>query len=141
MTVTLEALYSSKILSLAASITRNRLPDDADVVVSRRSAVCGSGIRVGLCFDHERQIADYGHEVQACALGQASAAIVASHCIGLTAAALADAMAQMEAILRGEVPEELLWPDMAVLAPVRDFPPRHDAVLLPYRALTDAFMQ
>ena len=74
-------LYSGRILELASAMpltTRLKAPD---ISVKRRSPQCGSTVTVDVCLTDGR-ISDFGQDVKACALGQASAALVGAHIIG-----------------------------------------------------------
>ncbi|MEO1688741.1 MAG: iron-sulfur cluster assembly scaffold protein, partial [Pseudomonadota bacterium] len=69
------SLYSKRILALASDIPHaGRLPD-AQATARKRSPLCGSAVTVDLTLDDGR-IAAFGQEVKACALGQASAAVL-----------------------------------------------------------------
>ena len=54
----------------------------------RRSPVCGSRIIVDVTLDADGRVAALGQEVRACALGQASAAVMGAAAIGRSAAEL-----------------------------------------------------
>jgi NifU-like protein involved in Fe-S cluster formation len=85
-------------------------------------------------------IAGYGHEVQACALGQTSAAIVATHVVGTPVAEFRRVRDEMTAMLKagGPPPTGERWIDLKYLEPVRDYRPRHASTLLVFDALCDA---
>jgi len=122
MTVTLEQLYSPEILALAAGITNNQYPAAADTTVttvSLRSTVCGSSIRIGVCFDADTRIIGYGHDVNACALGQASATLVARKCVGLDRQMLNRAMEQISVTIKTAVPDRLMWPEIKIFEPLQ----------------------
>ncbi len=87
-------------------------------------------------------VTDFGHEVKACALGQASSSIMASHVIGSTAEELRQVGAQMRTMLHdnGEAPTGK-WKDLEILEPVRDFKARHASTLLTFDAVEDAIAQ
>ena len=75
--------------------------------------------------------------VRACAVGQAAAAIFARAApgrggdeIGATHAALLEWLAGT-----GPLPD---WPGLAAIAPAREFPARHGAIMLPWTAARDA---
>ena len=52
--------------------------------VEKSSPVCGSRVVVDLVADAEGRVAELGQEVRACALGQASAALMGAHALGRT---------------------------------------------------------
>ena len=72
----LSDLYSEKILDLAGNAPQPGRLADADASARKVSRVCGSMIEVDIRIENG-VIVGYGHEVSACALGQASAAVVA----------------------------------------------------------------
>ena len=77
----LEQLYSGQILALAADIPHTGRLDAPQASVKKRSPLCGSTVTVDLVLDGGR-IADFAQNVRACALGQASAAILGAAVIG-----------------------------------------------------------
>ncbi len=102
-----------------------------------RSALCGSRVALGLAVDDAGRIEQIGLRVQACAIGQASAALFAEAAIGrnlaeieATLAALADWLGQ-----GGSLPA---WPGLAAIAAARDYPARYGAVVLAWQAARDA---
>ncbi|HCX66126.1 MAG TPA: iron-sulfur cluster assembly scaffold protein, partial [Rhodobiaceae bacterium] len=87
--------------------------------------------------------ADYGADVKACALGQASSSIMARHVIGASAQELHEVGAAMRAMLKegAEPPRDLhggKWADLEVLEPVRDYKARHASTLLVFDAVEEA---
>ena len=44
--------------------------------------MCGSMVTVDICLN-ENKVVDYGHEVKACALGQAAAALYQNQLLGV----------------------------------------------------------
>ncbi len=68
-------LYSQKILALATDIPLTKPIENADATVKRRSPICGSEVEVSLHVENG-VITDYAQVVNACALGQASSAIL-----------------------------------------------------------------
>ena len=85
------ALYNSQILRLATSIPHQTRLAAPQATISRRSPICGSRVTVDVVMDGEGRVADLGQEVRACALGQASAALMGEHAIGRTPDELAAA--------------------------------------------------
>ncbi len=85
-------------------------------------------------------ITGYGHDIQACALGQTSAAIVATHVVGTPASEFRRLRQEMTAMLKagGPPPAGEKWSDLKYLEPVRDYPPRHTSTLLVFDAVCDA---
>src|SRR5262249_14847410 len=77
----LSDLYSQKILEIAANQPIPGRIEHPDATARRVSRVCGSSIEVDLVV-RDGEIRQYGHKISACALGQTSAAIVATHIVG-----------------------------------------------------------
>ncbi|HWV59947.1 MAG TPA: iron-sulfur cluster assembly scaffold protein, partial [Sphingopyxis sp.] len=76
-------LYNRDILALAVA-TADYLPlADARHRISKRAPLCGSAIILDLDTDDAGRVTRVGMHVEACALGQASAALLARHAPGL----------------------------------------------------------
>src|SRR5205085_5972911 len=83
----LNDIYNKRIIELAGNIPRlGRLPDP-DASATAHSKLCGSTVKIDLKMDGP-VVTDFAHDVKACALGQASSSIMASHVIGSTASEL-----------------------------------------------------
>ena len=137
----LSDVYNKRILELAANIPLlDRLPAP-DATARAHSKLCGSTVTVDLTMDGDK-VTGFGHEVKACALGQASSSIMARHVIGATADELRDVRERARAILKenGEPPDGK-WADLAVLVPVRDYKARHASTMLTFDAVVDAISQ
>ena len=76
--------------------------------------------------------------VQACAFGQASAALVERHSRGLTHDEVSAAMLDLSRWLASEHDDASAWPGIVALEPARLRKGRHGAILLPFRALLAA---
>ena len=93
----LSDIYNSRILELAGNIPRLGRLEAPDASATAHSKLCGSTVTVDLVVEDGR-VADFAHEVRACALGQASAAIMAQHVVGSSPGelrALRDTMRRM----------------------------------------------
>ena len=132
------ALYNHDILRLAASIPHLGRLAGAQASVEKSSPVCGSRVVVDLNLDAQGRVAALGQEVRACALGQASAALMGAEAIGRSAAELAEARDALAAFLAGRRDDPGDWPGLAVLAEARRFPARHPSILLAFEAAADA---
>ncbi|MEE4204965.1 MAG: iron-sulfur cluster assembly scaffold protein [Erythrobacter sp.] len=130
-------LYSPSLLALAASLADYPLTGDFALTGEGRSRTCGSTIALGLEEDADGRIARIGMQVAACAVGQGSAAILAGGIAGRSRAEVALAASAIEAWLAGEgtLPD---WPGIEALAPARDHPGRHGALLMPWKAAEGA---
>ena len=134
-------IYNRQILGFAADIPRlQRLahPDATAVAISR---LCGSKVTVDLSMK-DGVVSDFGQEVKACALGQASSSIMARHVVGSTPDELRSVRDQMYRMLKEEGPAPTgKWADLEALMPVRDFKARHASTLLTFDAVVDAIGQ
>ncbi len=134
----LSDLYSEKILEIAANQPLPGRLAHPDATARRVSRVCGSSIEVDIALADGR-IAGYGHTLSACALGQTSAAIVATHIVGTPAAEFRALRETMLAMLKqGGPPPDGRWADLGWLEPVRDYAPRHASTLLVFDAVVEA---
>lgn len=132
-----QTLYTLDILRLAADLPHAGPLAAPDATAERRSAICGSRVAVDVALGTDGRVADLGLVVHACALGQASAALLGAHAIGRDAAQLTAVRDALTAWLagEGEMPE---WPGMAVLAPALPHTARHPAIRLAFEAAADA---
>ena len=123
-------LYSGRILELAADIPHLGRLSAPDGTAKKRSPLCGSTVTVDLTLDGDR-IASYAQDVKACALGQASASVTARAILGRTRDQVAQARAELEAMLKrgGPVPAAP-FDGLEVLLPARDYANRHASILL-----------
>ncbi len=131
-------IYNKKILRFAGNIPRlERLPDP-DATVTEVSRTCGSQVTVDIKYDGQ-VVTDFGHDVKACALGQAASSIMARNVIGSNADELRAVRDQMRGMLKeGGPPPTGKWHDLEVLAPVIEYPPRHTSVMLTFEAVCNA---
>ena len=133
-----QPLYTRDILRLASSI-----PDLARFeevgATPLRSPTCGSRIAARATLDDDGKVVTYTQAVEACAFGQAAAALVGQRAIGTDLAAAKAALAGVEGWLGGSGGEP--WPGLAALEPARARKARHGAILLPFRALLSAIEQ
>jgi len=129
-------LYSGGILDAAAAIPPARRLDSPQATSRKVSRVCGSEVTVDLSLDNGA-VSDFGMEAKACALGQASASIVARNIIGTLPDEFYQLRDQMRAMLKnsGPPPTGERWKDLALLAPIRDYPQRHASTMLVFEAV------
>lgn len=135
----LSDLYSDRILEIAGNQPIPGRLADPDASARKVSRICGSTIEVDIKF-RDGVIVDYGHEISACALGQTSAAIVATHIVGTPVAEFRRVREEMIAMLKadGPPPAGEKWIDLKYLEPVRDYRPRHTSTLLVFDAVAEA---
>lgn len=134
-------LYNAEILRLATEIPHQGRLDAAHASAEKRSPVCGSRVVVDVRMDADGRIAALGQEVRACALGQASAALMARHAIDRTVSELAAARDALTAFLAGERADPGSWPGLEIFRPAIPHKARHASIRLPFEAVTEAAAQ
>jgi NifU-like protein involved in Fe-S cluster formation len=137
----LNDVYNSRILDLAGNIPRlGRLPSP-DATATAVSKLCGSTVTVDVKMDGAK-VADFAHDVKACALGQASSSIMAHHVVGASAPELRELRETVRKMLKENGPPPSgKWADIAVLEPVRDYKARHASTMLTFDAVVNAVDQ
>lgn len=137
----LNDIYNRRILELAAGIPRIGRLEHPDASATAHSKLCGSTVTVDLKLE-DGHVSDFAHDVKACALGQASSSIMASHIVGSTPDELRALRETMRAMLKeGGEPPNGRWADLGALEPVRDYKARHASTLLTFDAVVDALDQ
>jgi NifU-like protein involved in Fe-S cluster formation len=131
-------LYSRDILRLASSIPNLGRLDRPQASAEKSSAVCGSRVAVDIVLDGEGRVEALGQEVKACALGQASAALMGAHALGRTGAEIAKARDSLAEYLAGRSDAPGGWPGLEIFAEARRLPARHGSILLPFEAASEA---
>jgi NifU-like protein involved in Fe-S cluster formation len=130
-------LYTREILRLAASLGEPGGLERVDGEAARRSPTCGAQISVAVMVDDGRVTA-VSQRVEACAFGQAAAALMEASACGTSEDEARAALAGVERWLKGDDSAVSAWPGLDVLAPARTRSGRHGAILLPFQALLHA---
>ena len=133
-----EPPYTREILRLAASIPYLVPYDELNGATELRSKTCGSRMRMAVELDWADRIVRVRQWVEACAYGQAAAALVGGHAIGRNAEEVSQALAELERWLAGNVDIPTAWPGIEALAPALTRKGRHGAIMLPFRTLLAA---
>lgn len=137
----LNDVYNKRIIELAGNIPRIGRLEHPDASATAHSKLCGSTVTVDLKMDGDT-VTDFAHIVKACALGQASSSIMASHVVGSTASELKALRETVRKMLKENgAPPDGKWADIAMLEPVRDYKARHASTLLTFDAVVDAIGQ
>jgi len=131
-------LYSLDILRLAADAGATARLESPQVTVERRSPTCGSRVAVDLILGADGRVAAFGHEIRACALGQAAATLVARNIIGTDLAEIEAARDALTAYLSGQGETLPDWPGVDALARARPYPARHPSIRLSIEAAAEA---
>ncbi len=127
-------LYTREILQAAMSLADHPFDDTLPYKAELRSQTCGSRVMISLAVDSAGDITKFGIKAEACALGQASAAILARHITGNNSADVESALHSLSGFLHEDSGQIGNWPDLNMLRPAKDYPARRDSVLLPWRA-------
>lgn len=137
----LNEVYNKRILELAGNIPLlERLPEP-DATATAHSRLCGSTVTVDVTMAGD-VVTGFGHDVRACALGQASSSIMARHVVGSTADELRELRETVRKMLKENGgPPQGKWADIALLEPVRDYKARHASTMLTFDAVVDAIGQ
>ncbi len=131
-------LYSARILELASAIPHLGRLEAPGASVRKRSPLCGSTVTVDLTMTDGR-VSAFAQDVKACALGQASAAILGAAVLGRTARELGDARDALRAMLAdGGAAPAAPFEGYGVMEPARDFRNRHASILLAVEAAAEA---
>lgn len=134
----IDDLYSARVLRLAAETPRLGRLADPDASSEKVSKLCGSRVVVDVKLHGER-VADFAQDVKACALGQAAASVLGAHAVGASVAEIESARDAFRAMLKSDgPPPEGRFADLALLAPVKDYPARHASALLAFEAAAEA---
>ncbi|MGV8986679.1 MAG: iron-sulfur cluster assembly scaffold protein [Cypionkella sp.] len=131
-------LYSGRILALAADIPHLGHLAAPDGSARKRSPLCGSTVSVDVVMQ-DGKVAEFAQEVRACALGQASAAVLGDVVVGRTRTEIESARTALSAMLKegGPVPAAP-FTGYEVLIPARDYKNRHASILLALDATCEA---
>lgn len=137
VTVRPAKLYSPAMLSLATGLSQYPLDNSLPLRAEARSRTCGSVIILALALDVNARIIRIGMQVSTCAIGQASAAVLAEGANGADGEKINATIGALERWLAGDgaLPA---WPGLDVLSPARDHPGRHGALMLPWTAASMA---
>ena len=137
----IDDVYNARILEYAGNISRIGRLAQPDASARAHSKLCGSTVDVDLKLDGDA-VSDYAHDVKACALGQASSAIVAANIIGARSGELRQVREEMHRMLKEDGrPPAGRFADLKYLEPVRNHKARHASTMLVFDAIADALDQ
>jgi NifU-like protein involved in Fe-S cluster formation len=137
----IDKVYNAKILEFAGNISHIGALEDADAEAIAHSKLCGSKVKIWLKLS-DGKVSDFGHDVKACALGQATSSIMAKHIIGSTPDELRVVRDQMWAMLKENgTPPDGRFEDLKYLEPVKEYRARHASTMLTFDAVVDALEQ
>ena len=131
-------LYNTDILSLSATLENAALASP-DGTARKVSKLCGSWLEIDLNIE-AGVVSDCAMRVQACALGQASAALLKEAVVGATFDELTGARESLHAMLKaGGEPPAGRFAGLAILKGVAKYPARHTSTMLAFDAAVAAF--
>jgi NifU-like protein involved in Fe-S cluster formation len=137
----IDDVYNAKILGFAGNIARIGRLEHPDASATAHSKLCGSTVTVDLKMQNGI-VTDFAHDVKACALGQASSAIMAANVVGATSDELRAVREAMRRMLKENgAPPDGRFADLKYLEPVRDYKARHASTMLTFDAVVDAIGQ
>lgn len=133
------AFYNKELIALSGQAAAPHRLDRPDYAARAVSPICGSEVEIELKVDNGKIFA-VGFDVDACALTRSVVAVMKKAAIGKTREEIKQAGADLEAMLQGKntFPSGD-WQTLKILAPVKDYTARHNAILLPFEAVEKAF--
>jgi len=134
----LNDIYSRRVLELAANIPHLGRLEAPDASATAYSKLCGSTVTVDITMDGNC-VTGFAHDVKACALGQATSAIMGRHVIGSSAQELRQIReAAIQVLKENAEPPSGKWQALSILEPLREYKARHASILLTFNAVVDA---
>ena len=130
-------LYSLEVLRLATSLPHNDTLETPHASATCRAPLCGSEMTVEVALDDTSRITGLATRAKACALGQASAAVLRNKALGQNAVQIRTVSDGLKSALQ-KGSGELVWPELEPFRYASDFPARHGAILLPFDTLIAA---
>lgn len=138
-----QSLYQDDIKALAKREMAEQELAHPDCSITLDNPLCGDRVTMALRLEGDRIVAE-AHQVKGCLLCRASANAIGESVIGRSRDELPQVAAALQAMLKGEVPENWPlpgWESLKVFQPVTDHKSRHDCVMLPFKALGKALQQ
>jgi len=130
-------LYNTDILILSASLKNERL-DAPNGTARKVSKLCGSWLEIDVNMDGD-VVSEVALRVQACALGQSSAAILQQGIIGASLEEITEAKDALRAMLKSDgEPPKGRFERLALLKGVKAYPARHTSTMLAFDAAAEA---
>lgn len=130
-------LYNTEILTLSASLKNERL-ETADGTARKVSKLCGSWVEIDVNVD-KGVVSEVALRVQACALGQSSAAILQQGIIGANLQEIMEARDALREMLKADGnPPKSRFEKLALLKGVKAYPARHISTMLAFDAAVEA---
>jgi nitrogen fixation NifU-like protein len=136
-----DELYHQAILGLAKKSREATRLEAPQASVTVDNPLCGDRITLDLSL-RDGRVRRVGHKVRGCLLCQAAAAVIGERAPGRTPEELREVSRELAgAIARAPDAMGGSWPELAAFAPVHPHKSRHECVMLPFEALTQALDQ
>lgn len=131
-------LYTGELMTLSKQVTDFPRLDHPDVTIKVTSIICGATIELDAIFAKDSTIAQVGFDIDADIMAKAAMVIVAKECLHKNESLITIIHKQFEMFLKsdGPVPE---WCGLEPFVALQDYPARHNAVLLSFKAIDAAF--
>lgn len=130
-------LYNTDILTLSASLKNERL-ESPDGTARKVSKLCGSWLEIDVKMEGA-VVSEAALRVQACALGQSSAAILQEGIKGASFEEIVEARDALREMLKGDgEPPNGRFERLALLKGVKAYPARHTSTMLAFDAAVQA---
>ena len=133
----LTKLYTPTVLALSVELAQYPINPTHPRRGYAKSRTCGSEVLLSVATTSDDRIEALGLQVTACAVGQASAALFGAQVAGQSLEDCTTMLGAMEDWLREDAPSTIMR-RLELLEPARAYPARHEAMLLPWRAVIDA---
>ena len=132
-----DELYHQAILELAKKARQAGRLEAPQASVTVDNPLCGDRVTLDLNLADGR-VREVGHKVRGCLLCQAAAAAIGARAPGETPAALRALARDLGDAIARTPDAPMAWPELAAFAPVHAHKSRHECVLLPFAALSQA---
>ena len=133
-----DELYHQAILELARKARQATRLGAPQASVTLDNPLCGDRVTLDLDL-RDGRVGAVGHKVRGCLLCQAAAAVIGERAPGRTPSELRNLVQELgEAIAKAPEAAGRRWPELAAFAPVHPHKSRHECVMLPFEALTQA---
>ena len=129
-------LYNEAILAEAKARHAAGRLEAPHATVTCDNPLCGDRVTVDLQLDHGR-VSGIGQHTRGCLLTQAAASVVGRHAVGSSSEEVGAVTLELHRLLAGEAVAPR-WAELAMFAPVSAVRSRHECVLLPLQALSEA---
>ena len=136
-----DELYHQAILELARKARQATRLEAPQASVTLDNPLCGDRVTLDLSLSDGR-VGEVGHKVRGCLLCQAAAAVIGERAPGRTPMELREVAQEVgDAIAKAPEAAGRRWPELAAFAPVHPHKSRHECVMLPFQALSEALAQ